>query len=121
MKRTLILAFAVLPLLLACACRPPRPSADLAAGVAAARAGEWDAAVRHWRGVAAREPGSAAAHNNLAVACEKKGDWEEARKEYETALGLDPGNAVIMANFERFKARLDAARKTGPAPAGRTP
>ena len=121
MRKTFFPAFAVLPLLLAFACRPPRASVDLAAGIAAAQAGEWDEAVRYWQGVAAREPRSAAAHNNLAVAYEKKGVWDEARKEYETALGLDPENAAIKSNFERFKARLEAAGKGGRAAVGRTP
>jgi len=121
MRKTLFPAFAVLPLLFACACRPPRASVELAAGIAAAQAGEWDEAVRHWQGVAAREPRSAAAHNNLAVAYEKKGAWDEAGKEYATALGLDPQNAAIKSNFERFKSRLAAAGKGGPAPVARTP
>ena len=121
MRKTLFPAFVVLPLLLAWACRPPLASVELAAGVAAAQAGEWDEAVRHWQGVAAREPRSAAAHNNLAVAYERNGEWDEAGKEYEAALGLDPENAAIKNNFERFKARLEAAGKGGSAAVGRTP
>lgn len=121
MNKTLIRTFAVLPLLLSGACRPPRAAADLAAGVAAAQAGDWDEAVRYWQAVVAREPSSAGAHNNLAVAWEKKGAWDEARKEYEAALGLDPENAAIKNNFERFTARLEAARNGGRAAAGRAP
>lgn len=129
MKRFALLALAIVPLWLFGGCRPPLGSLALAAGVAAVRADNWEEAVRHWQSVLAREPGSAAAHNNLAVAYERSGDWQQARKEYERALGLDPANPAIKANFERFKARQEAARPDkeaagevgGPArPAGRT-
>jgi len=117
MKKYAFLALAIAPLFLSGGCRPPLASTALTAGIAAARADNWEEAVRHWQSVLVREPGSAAAHNNLAVACEKRGAWEEARKEYEVALGLDPDNPTIKDNFERFKARQDAAR-TGKGTAG---
>ena len=110
MKRFPVLIPAFLLLCLSLGCRPPRISPALAAGIAAAQADNWEEAVRLWQSVLEKEPGSAAAHNNLAVAFEKKGAWEKARKEYETALAFDPDNLIIKDNFERFKARQDAAR-----------
>jgi len=110
MKRSPLLIPALLLLCLSLGCRPPRVSSALAAGIAAAQADNWEEAVRHWQSVLEKDPGSAAAHNNLAVAFEKRGAWEEARKEYETALGLDPDNRTVKDNFERFKARQDAGR-----------
>ncbi len=121
MKKGAFLALVVTTLFLWSGCRPPLTSAALAAGIAAARADNWEEAVRHWQGVVVREPGSAAAHNNLAVAFEKRGAWEEARKEYETALGLDPANPAIKDNLERFKARQEAARADKATAGGRTP
>jgi len=122
MKKYTFLALAIAPLFLSGGCRPPLASTALAAGIAAARADNWEEAARHWQDVLVREPGSAAAHNNLAVACEKRGAWEEARREYEAALRLDPDNRAIKDNFERFKARQEAAREDkGTAGGGRRP
>jgi Flp pilus assembly protein TadD len=87
------------------------PSASLlASGLAAARTDAWDDAVREWTRAVEREPGSAAAHNNLAVACERRGDWDEAAREYETARRLAPDDAAIRTNHEAFKARLERLR-----------
>ena len=93
------------------ACARPLSSGALTAGVAAARADDWDEAVRKWTAVLESDPRSTAAHNNLAVAFERKGAWEEARREYETALRLDPDNRTIRQNFEAFKARLAPGRE----------
>jgi len=129
MKKSLLLALALAPLLLSGGCRPPHTYPDLTAGIASARADNWEEAVRFWQSVLAREPGSAAAHNNLAVAYERTGDWDNARKEHETALALDPASPAIKMNFERFKARQEAARadkeggaevRTPAGPLGRT-
>ena len=113
MKRTII----VLPLLgLLCAagaCARPLASGALTAGIRAAQTGDWEAAFRQWTAAVERDPGSAAAHNNLAVAFEKKGAWDEAAREYETALRLDPGNAEIKANAQSFRARREASRGKG--------
>jgi tetratricopeptide (TPR) repeat protein len=118
MKRYLFLALAFALPVLSGGCRPSLTSSALATGISAARADRWEEAIRHWQDALALEPGSAAAHNNLAVAYEKKGAWEEARKEYEAALGLDPANATIETNFERFKARQEAARADKGTPGG---
>jgi Flp pilus assembly protein TadD len=122
MKKNAFLALVCALLFLSGGCRPPIAAPALAAGIDAARADNWEEAIRHWQSVLVLEPGSAAAHNNLAVACEKKGAWEEARREYETALGLDPSNPAIKDNFERFKVRQEAARadKAAAGPGGRT-
>ena len=118
MSPTVFLALVSLSLPLASACRPPLATKTLMNGVSAARADSWDEAVVRWKNVLALNPGSAAAHNNLAIAYEKRGAWEEARKEYEAALGLAPDNPAIKDNFERFKSRQEAAR-TGKGPAAR--
>jgi len=107
-----IVPLAVLGLILvlpSCA-RLPAPE-GLASGVEAAQSGDWDLAVRCWTAALARDPGSAAVHNNLAVAFEKQGAWEEARREYEAALRIDPDNGTILENFEAFKARTAAVKK----------
>lgn len=111
MKRALpgILAAVVLAALAACA-RPLSVRA-LQAGVEAARADDWDAAVRHWTEAVRLDPRSAAAHNNLAVAHEKRGDWDAARAEYEAAVRLAPDDLAIRTNYAAFKARLGTARE----------
>jgi Flp pilus assembly protein TadD len=88
-------------------CARSPSAAFLASGLAAARADAWDEAVREWTRAVEREPGSAAAHNNLAVAYERRGAWDEAAREYETARRLAPDDAAIRANHEAFKARLE--------------
>lgn len=119
MRPNVFLALVSLSLPLAAACRLPLASKTLMNGVAAARADNWDEAVRQWKKALDLGPDSAAAHNNLAIAHEKKGAWEEARKEYEAALGLAPDNPTIKDNFERFKSRKEAARPDkGPAARG---
>lgn len=119
MRPNVFLALVSLSLPFAAACRLPLASKTLMNGVAAARADRWDDAVVHWKNALAQNPGSAAAHNNLAVAYEKQGAFEEARKEYEAALRLDPDNPTIKDNFERFKSRQEAARTDkGPAARG---
>lgn len=92
------------------ACARPPVRIALEAGVDAARAEDWDAAVRFWAEAVAKDPRSAAAHNNLAVAHEKRGDWDAAGREYEEALRLDPDDRAIRANSESFRARLESAR-----------
>jgi Tfp pilus assembly protein PilF len=77
-------------------------------GVTAAQKGLWDEAIFRWKKEVQSNPGSAAAHNNLAVAYELKGDWDEAKKEYEAALKLSPDNSHIKTNFENFKKNLEA-------------
>jgi len=114
MRRFVLFSLAGLALVGLAACARPLATDALSAGVTAARADDWDAAVRHWAEAVRRSPGSAAAHNNLAVACEKRGDWDAARREYEEALRLDPRNLVIKENLEAFKARLEAGRRRTP-------
>ncbi len=101
----------VLSLLLAfAACARPLATGPLEAGVAAAREDGWEEAARYWKAAVERDPGSAAAHNNLAVAYEKQGAWDEARREYEEALRLAPGERAIKENYEAFLARLASSR-----------
>lgn len=114
MRSRIVITLAVLSLALVGACRRPVGSNVLASGVASAREDRWGEAVQYWKKALALGPDSAAARNNLAVAYEKQGAWEEARKEYEAALRLEPDNATVKDNFERFKARLEAARGKNP-------
>lgn len=106
----------VLSLLLAvlAACARPVRTGPLEAGVAAAGEGRWEEAVRHWAAALERDPGSAAAHNNLAVAWERLGAWDDARREYEEALRLAPDHPAIRDNYEAFKERLAALRGRRP-------
>jgi Flp pilus assembly protein TadD len=110
MRRGIFWPLALTALLAFNACARPLVSLALAAGVAAARADDWDEAVRQWTAACERDPGSAAAHNNLAVAFERRGAWDDARREYETAVRLDPDNPTVKFNLEAFKARLESAR-----------
>jgi Flp pilus assembly protein TadD len=114
MNRICLLFAAAAITLAAGACARPLEEAPLAAGVAAAEAGRWDEAVRHWTAAVERDPASAAAHNNLAVALERKGDWDGAGREYEEALRLAPASPEIKANYGSFKLRLEAGRKKAP-------
>jgi Tfp pilus assembly protein PilF len=115
MKRPFIPLLLVLFASFSCAaCARSLVTAPLNAGVVAAGEERWDEAVRYWKTALEQDPESAAAHNNLAVACEKRGAFEEAGREYEAALRLDPGNALIKANYESFKARLEAGRGRRP-------
>ncbi|HPW17284.1 MAG TPA: tetratricopeptide repeat protein [Candidatus Aminicenantes bacterium] len=95
------------------ACARPLSVGALRAGVAAARADDWDAALRHWTEAVRLSPGSAAAHNNLAVAHERRGDWEAARAEYEEAVRLAPNDLAIRTNCAAFELRAEAAREKG--------
>ena len=114
MKRSVLPAVVLSGLFLAVACAKPTDPGPLEAGVTAAREGRWDEAVRYWTAALERDPGSAAAHNNLAVALEKKGDWDGAGREYEAALRLAPDSSEIKVNYESFRLRLEAGRKKGP-------
>lgn len=115
MRRELVLALLILAVgLSAGGCARSLAVAPLRAGVEAADAENWDAAVQHWTKAIALNPNSAAAHNNLAVAAERKGDWTTAAKEYEAAARLAPENSLIRANYESFKARLEAGRRQVP-------
>jgi Tfp pilus assembly protein PilF len=109
MKKKLCLFLSLLPLfLLFFACGTSQPQSELRFGILSAQKNLWDEAIFRWKKAVESDPGSAAAHNNLAVAYEKKGLWEEAKKEYETALKLSPKNEYIQSNFERFKKRQEA-------------
>jgi type IV pilus assembly protein PilF len=114
MRRQIIPPLALSLVLAFAACAQPLATAALTAGVAAARQDVWEEAARHWKAVLERDPGSAAAHNNLAVAHEKQGAWEEARREYEEALRLAPDDKAIKENYEAFMARLASGRGKRP-------
>jgi tetratricopeptide (TPR) repeat protein len=104
-KRGIIAFF--LGLVLVFGCAGPRHMDQTRFGIWAADRDLWDEAIFRWKKVLAQEPGSVAAHNNLAVAYEKKGLWEEARKEYEAALKLDPDNPWVKFNYKKFQGNLE--------------
>ena len=114
MKRPVFTLLVVSACLSCGACARGLATAPLNAGVAAASEERWEDAVRFWKKALEQDPGSAAAHNNLAVACERRGELEEAGREYAAALRLDPENAEIRGNYESFKARLEAGRGRRP-------
>lgn len=111
MKRRTALLVIVAACLSFAACARSLSVGPLRAGVAAADDEKWDEAVVFWKQALVQDPGSAAAHNNLAVAFEKQGDWDAAAKEYEEAVRLEPRNALIRGNYESFKGRVDAAKR----------
>jgi Flp pilus assembly protein TadD len=113
MKRAISWALAAVVLIALAACARPMSLRTLKAGVAAALADDWDAAVRHWTEAVRLDPASPAAHNNLAVAHEKRGDWEAARAEYEEAVRLAPDDLAIRTNYAAFKVRIGTAREKG--------
>jgi tetratricopeptide (TPR) repeat protein len=92
--------------ILCAACASTGGPNQMEIGLWAARHRLWDEAVYRWRRVLESEPGSAAAHNNLAVAFEAKGLWDDARREYEAALKLEPANARIRSNYDQFKKNM---------------
>lgn len=105
------IALAVLSGLLFAGCSLiPKPD-QVNFGIWAAEKDLWDEAVFRWQKALLLEPGSVAAHNNLAVAYEKKGLWEEARREYEIALKLAPQNSWLKANYQSFKDNLEVTDK----------
>jgi tetratricopeptide (TPR) repeat protein len=113
------IALAFLGIALAFGCAGPRLTDQTGFGIWAADRDLWDEAVFRWKKVLAQEPGSVAAHNNLAVAYEKRGLWEEARKEYETALKLDPDNPWVKFNYDNFRENLEPDEKDKEDEAGR--
>ena len=114
MKNALFALPLIIVLLGAGGCARPLASGALRAGVEAASGNDWEEAVRYWTKALEQDPGSPAAHNNLAVALERQGAWEEARREYEAALRLDPDNRTIKDNYESFKARQESGRWRAP-------
>lgn len=108
-SKALVVLMAV-ALLAGAGCARSPVSGFLAAGLAAAQEGAWAEAVSQWTLAIERDPGSAAAHNNLAVAHERLGEWAKAGREYEEARRLAPDDPTIRANHEAFKARLERLR-----------
>jgi Flp pilus assembly protein TadD len=52
-----------------------------------------------FRRVVARDPGNAAAWNDLGIACDLQGRHEEAQRDYGKALGLQPGMRGAEVNL----------------------
>ena len=110
MRFKAIVSLAAVALLAAGGCARSPASGFLAAGLASARQDAWEDAARQWAQAVEKDPGSAAAHNNLAVAYERQGAWEAAEREYGEALRLAPDEPTIRTNYAAFKARLDRLR-----------
>lgn len=114
MRFRAIASIAAVALLAAGGCARSPASGFLAAGLASARQDAWEDAARHWTRAVEKDPGSAAAHNNLAVAHERQGAWEAAEREYKEALRLAPDEPTIRTNYAAFKARLERLRGRRP-------
>jgi len=114
MKRPLVPLFLLFAFFCSGACARSLVITPLNAGITAAGEERWEEAIQCWKKALEQDPGSAAAHNNLAVAYEKRGAFDEAGREYGQALRLDPGNAIIKGNYDSFKARLEAGRGRRP-------
>jgi type IV pilus assembly protein PilF len=110
MRFKAIASLAAAALLAAGGCARSPASGFLDAGLASARQDAWEEAGRQWAQAVEKDPGSAAAHNNLAVAYERQGAWEAAEREYGEALRLAPDEPTIKANYAAFKARLERLR-----------
>lgn len=95
--------------------------ADLAAGTAAAKAGQYDLAIPLLQRVLASNAEDADAHNMLGFAHRKRGDLATARDHYERALTLAPDHKGALEYYgewhlqagdrpgaERLRARLAA-------------
>ena len=108
------IAAAGLGCILVCGCAGPRRLDQIGFGAWAAQLDLWDEAIFRWQKAIARDPRSAAAHNNLAVAYEKKGLWDDARKEYEAALKLEPENPWVKSNYDRFRNHLEPDKGDDP-------
>lgn len=110
-SRLLVLICTAFPLIfLFTACSSYRSTDQIDFGIKAARLDLWDEAIFRWKKYLQVEPGSAAAHNNLAVAYEKKGLWEEAKEQYDLALKYDPNNKHIVSNHKQFMRRYEARK-----------
>ena len=110
MRFKVIASLAAVALFAAGSCARSPASGFLAAGLASARQDGWEEAARQWIQAVEKDPGSAAAHNNLAVAYERQGAWEAAEREYGEALRLAPDEPTIRTNYAAFKARLERLR-----------
>jgi len=100
--------------------------ADLVAGTAAAKAGQYDAAIGLLQRVLASDANNADAHNMLGFAHRKRGDMSIARTHYRQALTLAPDHKGALeyygewflqtgdrAGAERLRARLAAVCPAG--------
>lgn len=100
--------------------------ADLVAGTAAARAGQYAAAINLLQRALASDAGNADAHSMLGFAYRKSGDLSVARYHYQQALTLAPDHKGALeyygewhlqagdrAGAERLRARLAALCPAG--------
>jgi Tfp pilus assembly protein PilF len=93
-------------------CAARMEQSQLQFGIQSAQRNLWDEAIFRWKKVLQSDPGSAAAHNNLAVAYEKKGLWEEAKKEYMAALKIRPKDEHIQSNYNKFKKAYEEQKES---------
>ena len=90
MKRPLVPLFVLFAFFSSGACARSLAITPLNAGITAAGEERWEEAVQYWKKALEQDPGSAAAHNNLAVAYEKRGAFDEAGREYEAGPAARP-------------------------------
>jgi tetratricopeptide (TPR) repeat protein len=108
-KISIYLLFGFLVMILS-GCSARIEKSQLQFGIESAQRNLWDEAIFRWKKVLQSDPGSAAAHNNLAVAYEKKGLWEEAKKEYLAALKLKPNDDHIQGPARQAKTLSSGSR-----------
>ncbi|WP_200285818.1 tetratricopeptide repeat protein [Rhabdochromatium marinum] len=85
-----------------CRACPPSPSladAAFAAGRAARRQGDHQAAIAHFRDTLRHCPEHLPAHNNLATALQAAGELDEALQIAQQAVALAPDKAVVHSNL----------------------
>ena len=94
------------------AAKPSPGAAFKAQGDAALDRGDWSEAIASYRQALVREPGNAAACNNLALALAQSGRGEEAREAAQQAVRLDPrsiNSHYLLATLAYEQGGLDEA------------
>ena len=76
-------------------------------GIDVAQRGLWKEAVLHWETATEKDPGYAAAWNDLGIGYEQLGRFNDARKAYEKALQAEPNNQFIRNNYDQFRETYD--------------
>jgi glycosyltransferase involved in cell wall biosynthesis len=91
-----------------------RSAVDLQRARNAARAGAWEAAVRHYVNLCRLQGATAAHWTQYGHACKETGDYTTAREAYREALALG-GDAVTRFHFNAVSAMLAAEGEQKPA------
>lgn len=78
---------------------PDYPGAWIALGVAQARAGRWEEAIRAFHEVVTRDPQDGLARKNLSAALSQTGRLDDAREHLKAAVVLLPSDAEAWLNL----------------------